>query len=327
MPAPPSEPTEVETEEDTGEEPELSTEVELAEEDREEYEAEIQEKREERADRKREGSVDIIDITENKVIFPEDKEYKALTLPRFKFSIDIFRNLVRGVEIFVEEPEFVANGEGITFRAMDPSHVALVDLQIPRDACEKYECDGERKFAFRVERLNKILKRSKKNDSVEFYVKGNEAEITLEDILGNDKRDFTTPLIESQYGTVPLPKLSFDATFVMDRKKFIEGLKDMEATGNHVNIEVTREGVVFSTRGEEGKGSKEFKRSELKVLDVREPSKSTFSIEYLKKVLAAMVGADDVKGELATKTPIRLDMPIGHPDTTYHFYLAPRVEG
>ena len=51
-----------------------------------------------------------------------------------------WRAVAAAVKTLVEEATFDANSEGITFRAMDPSHVALVDLVWPVAAWANYAC-------------------------------------------------------------------------------------------------------------------------------------------------------------------------------------------
>ena len=50
---------------------------------------------------------------------------------------------------------------------MDPSHIALVDLNWPNSSFEKYECDKPFKFTIRVEDFVKLIARCDTKDSVE----------------------------------------------------------------------------------------------------------------------------------------------------------------
>ena len=63
---------------------------------------------------------------------------------------DDLKAIISAISTVVEEATFVANSEGITFRGMDPSHVALIDISWPNSAFEKYECDSDLKFGVRM---------------------------------------------------------------------------------------------------------------------------------------------------------------------------------
>ena len=52
-----------------------------------------------------------------------------------------WKAIAAAVKTLVEEATFEANVEGLTFRAMDPSHVALVDLSLPNSSFSSFDCD------------------------------------------------------------------------------------------------------------------------------------------------------------------------------------------
>ena len=53
-----------------------------------------------------------------------------------------WKAIISAISTLVEEATFEATVEGISFRGMDPSHVALIDISWPNSAFEKYSCDG-----------------------------------------------------------------------------------------------------------------------------------------------------------------------------------------
>ena len=99
----------------------------------------------------------------------KDQENDIQSLPIFvaktKSSAE-WKLITNVVSTIVEEPSFEANAEGIQFRGMDPSHVAMIDLNWPNASFEKYECDKEFKLTLRIEELSKLIKRAKQNNSI-----------------------------------------------------------------------------------------------------------------------------------------------------------------
>ncbi len=57
-----------------------------------------------------------------KIIIPDSKTWK---------------NLMSAISALVEEATFDINSEGLKLRAMDPSHVAMVDFQYPSSAFQE----------------------------------------------------------------------------------------------------------------------------------------------------------------------------------------------
>ena len=80
---------------------------------------------------------------------------------------DEWKAVISAISTLVEEATFEATGEGIAFRGMDPSHVALIDIAWPNSAFEKYVCDQDVKFGVRIDEFSKLIKRADKKDSIE----------------------------------------------------------------------------------------------------------------------------------------------------------------
>jgi len=55
----------------------------------------------------------------------------------FKLHQPEFEQVVKSISTIVEEATFNVSPEGITFRGMDPSHVALIDISLPNAMFEK----------------------------------------------------------------------------------------------------------------------------------------------------------------------------------------------
>ena len=69
---------------------------------------------------------------------------------------DEWKAIISAISTLVEEATFEATVEGISFRGMDPSHVALIDINWPNSAFEKYNCDSDIKFGVRIDYDAKI---------------------------------------------------------------------------------------------------------------------------------------------------------------------------
>ena len=114
-----------------------------------------------------------------------------------------WKAIAAAVKTLVEEATFEADTEGLTFRAMDPSHVALVDLTLPNSSWQTYQCGKPWKFSVRVEDLVKLIARGDSKDSLE--IKDTEEDAVSFTFQNGYKREFTIHLIESTAASAPLP--------------------------------------------------------------------------------------------------------------------------
>lgn len=237
-----------------------------------------------------------------------------------------WKAVASAVKTLVEEATFEATGESMTFRAMDPSHVALVDLAWPNTAFEKYECDKPFKFSLRVEDLVKLIGRSDSKDSVE--ITSTEEDAIMMKFMNGYKREFTVHLIESTGGTAPLPKLEFDTKVTLTKTIFEKVLSDISVVSDQVTIQATKGKLSFSGKSDVGKADISLERNDADVLDLQvgAESKATYSIDYLIGITKAFGGVSDtLVAEFSTKKPIRLQFALNDQGARVHYFLAPRV--
>ncbi len=237
-----------------------------------------------------------------------------------------WKAVASAVKTLVEEATFEATNEKLSFRAMDPSHVALVDLEWPNSAWEKYEVDKPFKFSLRVEDLVKLVSRSDTKDSVE--ISSTEEDAIMIKFINGYKREFTIHLIESTGGTAPLPKLEFDTRTTLTKSIFEKVLSDISVVSDQVTIQAANDKLSFSGKSDVGKADIALEKNDADVLDLQvgAESKATYSIDYLISIVKAMGGVSDtLLAEFSTKKPIRLEFKLNDQGTRVHYFLAPRV--
>ena len=237
--------------------------------------------------------------------------------------------MTASIQALVEEATFDVSNDGISFRAMDPSHVALVDLFWPSAGFEKFECEKADKFTVRVEDFAKLIKRADSKDNIEISRHGSDSLILR---LGA-KREFELHLVESSQGSTPLPKLNFDSKFSLLEPAFDGVLNDISVVSNHITIDVSKdkEQIQFSGKGDTGKASIVLDKTngDVTQIEVNKESKATYSIEYLLKITKAAGSASDtINFEYSSKMPLRMEFKLGESGKSgrIHFYLAPRVQ-
>ena len=222
--------------------------------------------------------------------------------------------LKRRISTLVEEATFVATAEGITFRGMDPSHVALIDISWPNSAFEKYECDSDIKFGVRIDEFSKLIKRADKKDSIEISI--SEQNMLLVTVGKNKK--YKMRLIESSATDTPLPKIPYDSKITLSSSKFDKVLGDVQVVSDYLTITTSDSKADFSGKGDSGEVVIE--------ISSKADSTGTYSLEYLNPVIKAVgTTAGLVTCEFSSAKPLRIEFKVANIGRI-HFYLAPRVE-
>ena len=243
-----------------------------------------------------------------------------------------WKTIVSTLQNLTEEASFDVDSSGVRFRAMDPSHIALIDLVWAEGGFEKFEFRGKEgekdRFAVRVEDFAKIIKRADRNDSVTISRDG--ASDALQIKLG-EHRNFEFHLLErDSVSSTPVPKLDLASKFSISSAAFERVLDDISALTNHVKITAAPSGTLtLSGKGDAGSAKVVFAQGELVKFDSPQESDSVYSLEYIQKVLKpASSSSEVVEFSFGSKMPLLASVNVGDPTKSklkLTFFLAPRT--
>ena len=236
---------------------------------------------------------------------------------------DEWKAILSAISTLVEEATFEATAEGISFRGMDPSHVALIDISWPNSAFEKYECDGDIKFGVRIDEFSKLIKRSDKTEGIEISLLDNMLLISI----GKNKQ-YKMRLIESSATDTPLPKIPYDTRISLATGLFDKILGDVQVVSDYLTVMTNATKSEFSGKGDSGEVliSLQKQQDELSEISVKEESTGTYSLEYLNPIVKAVgTASGSIVCEYSSAKPLRIEFKVANMGRI-HFYLAPRVE-
>ena len=235
-----------------------------------------------------------------------------------------WKAVISAVSTLVEEATFEATVEGISFRGMDPSHVALIDIKWPNTAFEKYECDGDIKFAVRIDEFSKLIKRADKSNQIEINISDDNMLLVT---VGKNKK-YKMRLIESSASDTPLPKIPYDSKISLTSSTFDKILGDVQVVSDYLIVSTAETQAEFSGKGDSGEVNiiLEKNKDELTELDVQADSSGTYSLEYIIPLVKAVgTTVETITCEFSSAKPLRIEFKVANLGRI-HFYLAPRVE-
>ena len=237
---------------------------------------------------------------------------------------DEWKAVISSITTLVEEATFEATVEGITFRGMDPSHVALIDISWPNSAFEKYNCDSDIKFGVRVDEFSKVIKRAEKKESIEISISDDNM---LQILIGKNKK-WSMRLIEGSASDTPLPKISYDSKIGLSASTFDKILGDIDVVSDYLSIKTATNNAEFSGKGDSGEAVINFEKGMegLEEITVNQECTGTYSLEYLNPIVKAMGStSNSIICEFSSGKPLRIEFKVSNIGRI-HFYLAPRVE-
>jgi proliferating cell nuclear antigen len=248
----------------------------------------------------------------------------------FKASVSdakLWKNLLAAISTLIEEADFNATPDGIKLRSMDPSHVAMVDFEWQKTAFEEYTCQEPTKIRVNIASMLKLLKRVGSDEILEMLYDEKTRKLNLT-LKGKMMRKFTIPTLDPAQEEVPTPKITFNSKVKLATSTFRDIIDDVQAVSDNVRLETTPEKLTAAATTELSSAVIELeKASEMLIeLDVKEPSKATFNLNYLSEITKAGASAAEiVTVEFSSNMPIRLEFDIPQ-QGRLSYYLAPRIE-
>ncbi|HXZ97765.1 MAG TPA: proliferating cell nuclear antigen (pcna) [Candidatus Acidoferrum sp.] len=239
----------------------------------------------------------------------------------------LWKNLLAAISTLIEEADFNATPDGIKLRSMDPSHVAMVDFEWQKTAFEEYTCQEATKIRVNIASMLKLLKRVGSDEILEMLYDEKTRKLNLT-LKGKMMRKFTMPTLDPAQEEVPTPKITFSSKVKLTTSTLRDIIDDVQAVSDNVKLETTPEKLIAAATTELSSAVIELeKASEMLIeLDVKEPSKATFNLNYLSEITKAGASTSEiVTVEFSTNMPIRLEFDIPQ-QGRLSYYLAPRIE-
>ena len=242
----------------------------------------------------------------------------TLAEPKYlKESISIVSELVT-------EARFKVTKTGIELVAMDPANVAMVIFKLLASCFVEYEVDTDIRLTINLNNLKQVLKRAKPNDMITLEVVENKLSVTLK---SKTKRTFSLPIIDADEKEQKIPDLSFPITITTDAEQLVEAIEDVDIVGESVSFIGEPATFTVSAEGDMSKAHIEIPADETTTIKTtkNEKIKAKYSVEYLKKMIAAGKLAPTVSIQFNKDYPLKLEYKAVD-KLLMSFILAPRVE-
>jgi len=248
----------------------------------------------------------------------------------FRFAdARLWRYVLRGLAEYLDVVGIrVHPEEGVRIKAMDPSHVMLVDLKIPRSAFDEFEVDQEAILAVNLEMAAKALRRATKNDKL--VVMSDGVKITFGLVSkGGVERYFTLPLVAAREEEIP--ELSLDLNIVAKTLGpiFATALSVLEKAGDILKIRATPEALSLTAISELGEIEFEFSVTSGTLIDYQPPQDGEvtvgYSLEYFDILAKVSKMSDTITIKLGPDMPCEITAELTS-NAVLRTYIAPRVE-
>ncbi len=235
---------------------------------------------------------------------------------------DKLKDTIESVSTLVDEAKFKINPDGISVRAVDPANVAMVSLDIAKDAFDSFEAtEGE--LGIDLTKLNGIMEMADKSDNIELDLD----ETAHKLVVRMRGLSYTMSLLDpSSIRKEPkVPSLDLPVRIIIKGEDMKRAIKAAEKVSDYMSMG-TR-GEIFFMEAEGDTDNVRIEMTKEQLIDIKSgEAKSLYSLDYLADISKILGKASEVTIDLGKDYPLKIRFKIaeGHGEVSY--MLAPRVE-
>jgi proliferating cell nuclear antigen len=240
-------------------------------------------------------------------------------------NVEEWKAILQAINEVVENAMFICNIDGITFRGIDPSHIALLDITFPKESFYRFDCKTSF-FGVRIEDLKNIVNTALNSDTIEFQISDHNMMKII--IKGTIRIEFNIKLLERTEVNIPIPKIDYSSRAKLDPKIFQRILLEINPISDAVTINSKNNQIQFLGKGDTGNVLIDLDEnsSGIQMIRTDEAISSTYDLVHMTKIMNT-VGKEstEIIFEYANKNPMHMkfEMPS---NTIVEYYLAPRID-
>ncbi|HID25536.1 MAG TPA: proliferating cell nuclear antigen (pcna) [Thermoplasmata archaeon] len=239
-----------------------------------------------------------------------------------KIKAEVIKNIIDIASPLVTEVKFNITSKGISLRAVDPAHVAMVDIDIKASSFEEYKAD-EMEIGLDLDKLGGIMKLANTNDvvSLEYDEDANKLIVRIGNLVRKMGLLDTAGMPDPK-----IPNLNLPARVTLKASELFQGVRASEAVSDHVALTATKDTFELFAEGDTDTVNLKLPKDLLINLDVPEKCRSLFSIDYFSNMVKPVKGEEPVTLYLGNDNPVKLEFDFTGKNGHAMYLLAPRIE-
>ncbi|MCI4349656.1 MAG: DNA polymerase sliding clamp, partial [Thermoplasmata archaeon] len=207
-----------------------------------------------------------------------------------RIRMEILRELVEVIATLVPEVKLSISKDGISVKAVDPSHVAMLVLNLNTGAFEEFTGEPT-ELGVDIEKFKEILRLSKPGDVIDLQFDGGKNRLVVR--VGKVTRHMSV-IDPAGIADPKVPNVSPPGTAVVRMDELRQGIRGTESISDHVTISLDAEGFTMFSEGETDRVDMHLAREGLKRLEVKETVKSMYPLDFFSNMVKSITTSSEV---------------------------------
>lgn len=241
-----------------------------------------------------------------------------------ELKAETLKGLVYIVSTLVDEVKLSAHPDSVTLKAIDPAHVAMIEVTVEKDAFTSYEAD-ESEIGLDLDKVKSVLKLVSPGDVIRMEHDADQGRLTL--TIGNLVRRMSV-VDPSSLSDPKVPQVELLTDIKIGIDQLQKGIRAAEsiADAEYISLEADAEGFEISCEGDTDLASLRVPASELDSITAEAQVKSNYPLDYFSNIVKAIPGGTSLDIYLDSNYPVKVVFEFAEGHARVVYLLAPRIE-
>ena len=245
-----------------------------------------------------------------------------------RIKADNLKEFIGTVGSLVDEAKLNISEEGLQIKAVDPSHVAMIEANLIKSAFDSYEAKNM-EMGIDVDKFKNVLTVAGKDEMIDLEMDDKLNRLVVN--IGNLTR--AMPLLDTSGMPDPkVPSLDLPSTVNVVVNEISQGLKASKTVSDHIALTTNKETFRLVCEGDNlNSVDLSLGKEQLEKLDSVNEVTSLFSLEYFALMVNSLPADRILHINLGTDLPVKIGADLAVDDMTgaqgnVKFLLAPRID-
>ena len=221
----------------------------------------------------------------------------------------------------LNEVKFTITSEGMTLKAVDAAHVAMIEMEIEKCAFDKYEAENS-EIGLDLDKVKDVLKLASSGDVIGMEQDDTHGRLVFK--VGNITRRMN--LVDTTTMSDPkVPQLSLLAKISLPVDELQKGIRAADKISDHITLKAGPGYFDMSCEGDTDSVNLHLDGASVEV-DADSEVSSMFPLDYFSNIIKAIPAGTTVRVELDNDYPVKLVFALADGNARVNYLLAPRIE-
>ena len=235
---------------------------------------------------------------------------------------DTLKGLVNIISTLIDEVKFTITADGMTLKAVDAAHVAMIEMEVGKGAFESYEAEAC-EIGLDLDKVKSVLKLAASGDIIKMEQDDTHGRLVFK--VGNITRRMN--LVDTASMNDPkVPQLSLATDISLKVDELQKGIRAAESISDHITLRVGVGYFELSCEGDTDSVSLRLEGDAIESINAESDVQSMFPLDYFSNIVKAIPAGTVVRVELDNDYPVKLVFALADGQVKVNYLLAPRIE-